>query len=183
MNPSEFEDSYEDKQKIRGAVVTEPISALHPKTVATVRPNTTVMDAVHLMTQKKIGCVCVTENDKLVGIFTERDVLRKVVQPGLDAKKTNVSEVMTKNPETLTTKDKMAFALNKMHVGGYRHIPIVDGNKLTGIISTGPLSPAELYFSPTIRDIADFIVEMFPEGVLNIPPEPKLGIPTRPDGG
>jgi CBS domain-containing protein len=169
MNPSEFEDSYEDKQKIRGAVVTEPIAVLHPKQVATVRPNTTVMDAVHLMTTKKIGCVCVTENDRLVGIFTERDVLRKIVQPGLDAKKTAVSEVMTRNPETLTAKDKMAFALNKMHVGGYRHIPIVDGNKLTGIIS--------------IRDIADFIVEMFPEGVLNVPPEPKLGIPTRPDGG
>jgi CBS domain-containing protein len=168
MNPNEFEDSYEDKQKIRGAVVTEPIAALHPKPVATVRPNTTVLDAVHLMTAKKIGCVCVTENEKLVGIFTERDVLRKVVQPGLDAKKTPVSEVMTKSPETLTTRDKMAFALNKMHVGGYRHIPIVDGNKLTGIIS--------------IRDIADFIVEMFPEGVLNIPPEPRLGIPTRPDG-
>jgi CBS domain-containing protein len=171
MNPSEFEDSYEDKQKIRGAVVTEPIAALHPKPVATVRPNTTVFDAVHLMTAKKIGCVCVTEADrpdKLIGIFTERDVLRKVVQPGLDAKKTPVSEVMTKNPETLTAKDRMAFALNKMHVGGYRHIPIVDGNKLTGIIS--------------IRDIADFIVEMFPEGVLNVPPEPKLGIPTKPEG-
>lgn len=169
MNPSEFEDSYEDKARIRGAIVTEPISVLRPKPVATVRPNTTVLDAVHLMTQKKIGCVCVTENDKLVGIFTERDVLRKVVQPGLDAKKTAVSEVMTRNPETLTEKDKMAFALNKMHVGGYRHIPIVEGVKLTGIIS--------------IRDITDFIVEMFPEGVLNVPPEPKLGIPTRPDGG
>ncbi len=169
VNPNEFEDAYEDKQKIRGAVVTEPISALHPKPVATVRPNTTVFDAVHLMTAKKIGCVCVTENEKLVGIFTERDVLTKVVQPGLDAKKTAVSEVMTRSPETLTARDKMAFALNRMHVGGYRHIPIVDGNKLTGIIS--------------IRDIAEFIVEMFPEGVLNIPPEPRLGIPTRPDGG
>jgi CBS domain-containing protein len=169
MNPSEFEDAYEDKQKIRGAVVTDPVSALRPKPVATVRPTTTVLDAVHLMTQKKIGCVCVTEHDKLIGIFTERDVLRKVVEPGLDAKKTPVSQVMTLKPETLTPRDRMAYALNMMHVGGYRHIPIVDGEKLVGIIS--------------IRDITDFIVEMFPEGVLNVPPEPKLGIPTRPDGG
>lgn len=168
MNPSEFEDSYEDKQRIRGAIVTEDIATLRPKPVATVRPNTTVLDAVHLMTQKKIGCVCVTENEKLVGIFTERDVLRKVVEAGLDARKTPVADVMTRNPETLTSKDRMAFALNKMHVGGFRHIPIVEGHKLTGIIS--------------IRDIADFIVEMFPEGVLNVPPEPRLGIPTRPDG-
>jgi CBS domain-containing protein len=168
VNPNEFEDSYEDKQRIRGAVVTESIAALKPKPVATVRPNTTVLDAVHLMTQKKIGCVCVTENEKLIGIFTERDVLRKVVEPGLDSKKTPVSEVMTKNPETLTPRDKMAFALNMMHVGGYRHIPLVEGTKLVGIIS--------------IRDIAEFVVEMFPEGVLNVPPSPKHGIPTRPEG-
>lgn len=168
MNPSEFEDSYEDKQRIRGAIVTDPISTLRPKAVATVRPNTSVLDAVHLMTQKKIGCVCVTENDRLIGIFTERDVLRKVVEGGLDPRKTAISEVMTRNPETLTPRDKMAFALNKMHVGGYRHIPLVEGNKLVGIIS--------------IRDITDFIVEMFPEGVLNVPPEPRLGIPTRPEG-
>ena len=168
MNPSEFEDSYEDKQRIRGAVVTDPIAALHPKPVATVRPNTSVLDAVHLMTQKKIGCVCVTESDRLVGIFTERDVLTKVVASGLDARKTPVSQVMTASPETLTARDKIAFALNKMHVGGYRHIPITEGGKLSGIIS--------------IRDITDFIVEMFPEGVLNVPPEPGLGIPTRPDG-
>ncbi len=168
MNPNEFEDSYDDKQKIRGAIVTDPISVLRPKAPASVRPNTTVLDAVHLMTQKKIGCVCVTENEKLVGIFTERDVLRKIVEPGLDARKTLVSEVMTHNPETLTPRDRMAFALNKMHVGGYRHIPLVDGTKLVGVIS--------------VRDIADFIVEMFPEGVLNVPPEPKLGISTRREG-
>jgi CBS domain-containing protein len=168
MNPNEFEDSYDDKQKIRGAIVTDPISVLRPKPAACVRPNTTVLDAVHLMTQKKIGCVCVTENEKLVGIFTERDVLRKIVEPGLDARKTTVADVMTHNPETLTARDRMAYALNKMHVGGFRHIPIVDGNKLVGVIS--------------VRDIADFIVEMFPEGVLNVPPEPKLGIPTRREG-
>src|SRR5581483_5810701 len=84
MNPSEYDDAYDDKQRIRGAVVTDPIATLKPKPVATVRPNTTVIDAVHLMVQKKIGCVCVTEKDKLLGIFTERDVLRKIVEPGAD---------------------------------------------------------------------------------------------------
>jgi CBS domain-containing protein len=169
MNPSEYDDAYDDKQRIRGAIVTDPIATLKPKPVATVRPNTSVIDAVHLMVQKKIGCVCVTEKDKLLGIFTERDVLRKIVAPGADPKKTLVQEVMTKNPETLTARDRIAFALNKMHVGGYRHIPIVEGDKLVGIISQ--------------RDVADLIVELFPEGVLNVPPEPRLGIPTRPEGG
>jgi CBS domain-containing protein len=168
MNPNEFDDAYEDRQRIRGAIVTDPISTLRPKTVATVRPATMVLDAVHLMAQKKIGCVCVTENDKLLGIFTERDVLTKIVEPNVDPRTTPISQVMTKNPDTLTPRDRMAHALNKMHVGGFRHIPLVEGGKLVGIISQ--------------RDIADFIVEMFPEGVLNVPYDPKLGIPTRPEG-
>ena len=56
-----------------------------------------------------------------------------------------------------------------MHVGGFRHIPLVEAGRLTGIIS--------------IRDIAEFVVALFPDTVLNVPPEPRLGIPTRPDGG
>jgi CBS domain-containing protein len=170
LNPSEFEDSYEDREEIRGAILTETIKSLHPAAPLACKPSTTVLDAVHMMNDRHVGCVCVVENDRLVGIFTERDVLRKVVEHALDTKRTPVSELMTKSPETLTVDDKIAFALNKMHVGGYRHIPIVDrAGKLTGIIS--------------IRDIAEFVCEMFPDGVLNVPPEPRLGISTRPDGG
>ena len=174
MNPSEFEDAYEDKARLRGAIVTDPISTLRPHAAVAVRPSTSVFDAVHLMNQKKMGCVCVTEvtpgkPERLVGIFSERDVLRKVVEQGLDVRKTLVSQLMTRDPETLTPQDKIAFALNKMHVGGYRHIPLVENGVLVGIIS--------------IRDIADFLVALFPDGVLNVPPEPSLGIPTRPDGG
>jgi predicted transcriptional regulator len=169
MTMNEFDDAYEDKQKLQGAIVTEPISALKPAIAVTVRPTTTVLEAVKIMNQKKCGCVCVTEGDKLVGIFTERDVLTKVVEQALDTKKTTVDKVMTRNPETLMARDKIAFALNRMHVGGFRHIPLVEKGKLTGIIS--------------IRDIADFVVALFPDGVLNVPPDPSLGIPTRPDGG
>ena len=134
MNMNEFDDVYEDKQRVQGAIVTEPISVLKPAIAVTVRPTTTVLEAVKVMNQKKCGCVCVTEGDKLVGIFTERDVLTKVVEQALDTKKTTV-----------------------------------DKGKLTGIIS--------------IRDIADFMVALFPDDVLNVPPDPSLGIPTRPDGG
>ncbi len=169
MNPSEFEDSYEDRQKLRGAILTEEIASLRPATPITVRPQVTVHDAVLTMNEKKCGCVCVTEGDRLVGIFTERDVLTKVVGRGLDPRKATVADLMTRNPETLTPWDKIAFALNKMHVGGYRHVPLVERGRLTGVIS--------------IKDIAEFVVALFPDGVLNVPPEPSLGIPTRPDGG
>ena len=170
---SEFDDAYHDVNEIRGAILTESIEALNPKPAVAVRSNATIHDAIQIMKQKKLGCVCVTDvagaNEKLVGIFTERDVLTKVVDTALDLKKATVAEVMTRNPETLSHHHKIAFALNKMHVGGYRHIPLVEGGKLTGIIS--------------IRDIAEFMVALFPESVLNVPPDPALGIPTRPDGG
>lgn len=173
MKESEFEDSYDDVRTIRGAILTESIEALHPKPAVAVRPTATVGEAVKIMTAKKLGCVCVTEisgsTERLVGIFTERDVLTKVVEQGVDTRTKTVGELMTRGPETLTKRDKIAFALNKMHVGGYRHIPLVEGGRLTGIIS--------------IRDIADFVVALFPDTVLNVPPEPLLGIPTRPDGG
>jgi CBS domain-containing protein len=169
LNPNEFDDAYEDRQKLRGAILTEEIASLGPQAPITVRPGATVHDAVAVMNEKKCGCVCVTENDRLVGIFTERDVLTKVVGRGLDPKKVVVGELMTRNPETLTARDKIAFALNKMHVGGYRHVPLVEKGKLTGVIS--------------IRDIAEFVVALFPDGVLNVPPEPSLGIPQRPEGG
>ena len=76
---------------------------------------------------------------------------------------------MTRNPETLTRNDQIAYALSMMHVGGYRHIPLVEDGKLTGIIS--------------LKDIAEFVVELFPDGVLNLPPRPSLGIPRELDGG
>ncbi len=167
---SEFEDSYDgDQETIRGAILTESIEALKPAVPVTIAPGGTVLDAVRLMNQRRVGCVCVAEGTRLVGIFSERDVLRKVIEQGVDVRRTPVSELMTRNPETLTAQDKIAFALNKMHVGGYRHVPIVDrSGKLTGIVS--------------IKDIAEFVVELFPEGVLNVPSDPKLGLHTSADG-
>lgn len=166
---SEFEDSYHDKQELRGAILTETIRGLNPKSPVCVGPTTSVLEAVQIMNRSRTGCVCVVERNKLVGIFTERDVLRKVIEPGLDVKKTPVNELMTRAPETLTLSDKIVYALNKMHVGGYRHVPIVEQGVLRGIIS--------------IRDIADFVVALFPDAVLNAHPDPSHERPGRADGG
>lgn len=80
-----------------------------------------------------------------------------------------VKSVMTPNPETLEPEDSIAFALNKMSVGGYRHIPIVDGAKPVGVLS--------------VRDVVDFLVDLFPSDVLNLPPSPKNAITDSIDGG
>ena len=157
--PSEFEDAYEDEQTIRGAILTEPIRGLGPREPICVRPEATMRDAIAVMNDAHVGCVLVTQEDRLVGILTERDVLKKVVgKLDLD---TPVEQIMTKNPETVGMEDGIAYALNKMHVGGYRHIPVLDNEgRPVGVVS--------------VKDFVDFIVSLFPAGVLNVPPEPGL---------
>jgi len=80
-------------------------------------------------------CCLVVENQELKGIVTVRDILKKAMFKGLDLEKTPISQIMTKDPETLNPQDSLAMALNKMSVGGYRHIPIVVGAGRYSVIS------------------------------------------------
>ena len=104
-----------------------------------VRPTDSVFDALSLMAQFDIGCVLVTENDKLVGIFTERDYARKVVLKGLGSRDVKVGELMTHAPYTVglsgTADDVMATMTTKR----FRHIPVVEGGKVLGIVTIGDM--------------------------------------------
>lgn len=169
MNMSEFDDAYEDQQRIRGAILETPISDLPLRAPILVSATSTVADAVKSMNDNHTGCVLVGRDGKLIGIFTERDLLTKNLSRG-DSHGAAVETVMTKNPETLEPDDSIAFALNKMSVGGYRHIPIIEATgKPVGVLS--------------VRDIVDFLVDLFPEDVLNLPPNPKNVISDSADGG
>src|SRR5580704_6521566 len=166
---SEFDDAYEDKERIQGALFTTTIGELTLGPAIVVDAKDSVVSAVNAMNDRHIGSVLVQRDGKLVGIFTERDVLTRVAfrDGNRDLK---VESVMTRNPETLEAGETIAFALNKMSVGGFRHIPIVDGDgKPTGVIS--------------VRNIVDFLAELFPEDVINLPSHPSLGIPKSIDGG
>ena len=169
MNISEFDDAYEDQQRIRGAIIATPISDLPLRDAVQVDATSTVADAVHAMNENHTGCMLVQKAGKLVGIFTERDVLTKVFFRE-DSRTVTVEAVMTRSPETLEADESIAFALNKMSVGGYRHIPIVEhGGKPVGVLS--------------VRDIVDFLVDLFPEDVLNLPPSLDNAIARSRDGG
>jgi CBS domain-containing protein len=121
------------------------------------------------MKEHRVGCVLVEAEGRLLGIFTERDILTKLVGTGYDPAKALVDGVMTRNPETLTTEDPIAFALHRMSVGGFRHLPLVDAaGRPVGILS--------------VKDIVDYLAEHFPEEILNIPPEPGKQ-PRIPEGG
>jgi len=103
--------------------------------VVTITPDQTIQDAAKMMAERHIGAVLVTDNGKLVGIFTERDVLMRVVAKDMDPKSTKVGEVMTKNPDTLGPNDRAADAFQMMVQRGYRHLPILDGDAIVAIVS------------------------------------------------
>jgi CBS domain-containing protein len=88
----------------------------------------TVRAASKLMVEKKIGALLVVENGRIAGIFTERDALNKVLAVSLDPDTTALSQVMVADPQTIRADKPLAYALYMMAEGGFRHVPVVDGN-------------------------------------------------------
>ena len=96
---------------------------------------TTVRDAACLMAQEKVGSILIVENGLLAGIFTERDVLNRVVAARLDPDTTTLASVMTKNPQTIKPDRPFSHAMHLMYEGCFRHMPVVEDGKLVGIVS------------------------------------------------
>lgn len=143
-----------------GIDIEDPIRVLNLENVISVKAGSTLQEVIDILNGKHIGCVTVVnEQSDIVGIFTERDVLRRVVGKGLDFQKEKVDNYMTPNPELLSENDPIAFALNKMSDGGYRHLPITRNGKVKFMLS--------------IRDIVDQISLTYRKKVLNLPPDPK----------
>ena len=88
----------------------------------------TVRAACRVMAEKKIGALLIVENSRIAGIFTERDALNKVLAGGLDPDATQVSQVMVRDPQTIRADKPLAYALQFMADGGFRHVPVVDGD-------------------------------------------------------
>ena len=95
----------------------------------------TVGEAARLMKQGKFGAVMVVENGSLVGIFTERDALFRVVAEGHDAQITRLAAVMTRNPQTIHPDRPFSEALHLMHSHGFRHVPVVEDGRPIGMVS------------------------------------------------
>jgi CBS domain-containing protein len=98
-------------------------------------PQMSVFDAAHMMAKKNLGAVMIIEDEHLVGIFTERDVVFRVVARGLDPKATPVSSVMTPAPKTVDPEKPFGYALLMMHKSGFRHVPVVENGKPIGMVS------------------------------------------------
>ncbi len=170
---SEFEETYEDLpsqgESITEDLLTENLDRLKIKKPVCVAPTDNVEEVIIGMGQRNHGCVLVKDGEQLVGIFTERDVVRRVVGK-VDPKTTMVRDVMTPDPEAVMFHDTLAHALNKMTVGGFRHVPLVDNqHRPVGVVS--------------VKDIVHIIVEHFPKRVLNVAPDPVVRNPDLIGGG
>jgi CBS domain-containing protein len=109
--------------------------AIHGQEVVTFSPDTPVREVVDAMAKRRFGAVPVVEDGRLVGIFSERDVLVRVVAAGKDPETTRLGEVMTANPDTVKSSDAVLHALDLMNEHGYRHLPVVDDGQLIGLVS------------------------------------------------
>ena len=110
-------------------------SVMERKKLLVAPPQTTVSDAAKLMAKKNVGAVMVVENDHLVGIFTERDAVFRVIAEGRDSHTTLLADVMTAAPHTVSPDKSFGYALLLMHENGFRHVPVVEEDKLIGIVS------------------------------------------------
>ena len=110
-------------------------SVMQRQKVVKARPETVVSQAAKLMANKNVGAVMVVDDDRLVGIFTERDLAYRVVARGLDAQTTPLADVMTPAPDTIDPDKPFGYALLRMHERGFRHLPVVRDGKVVGIIS------------------------------------------------
>lgn len=121
--------------EVEQGICAHNISVLCPRQPVCVGPEAPVREVIAEMADKNVGCVLVEESANLLGVFSERDVLNKVaLDPG--ALERPVSDFMTTSPATATKSESIAFVLQTMDLGGYRHVPIVNSAEIaTGLIS------------------------------------------------
>lgn len=105
------------------------------QTVVSISPDASVHQAAVLMTTHRIGALPVMRGTELIGIFTERDLVSRVVAPRLDPDRTLVMQAMTEKPETITADKSLCDALDLMHTHGFRHLPVMDGEQLIALLS------------------------------------------------
>jgi CBS domain-containing protein len=138
----------------------DSVSRLNPTPPHRVEPGQTVAQAAALMREKKVGCILVCRDERVVGIFTERDLMRKVLAAGKPLT-LPVGDFMTANPVMVHPKEPIGVVIRRMEEGGYRHLPVVDdAGRPVGVLS--------------VKRIVHYLVEHYPPTVCNQPPDPAV---------
>ncbi len=114
---------------VEAALLHDRVGVLAQQPPVTASPDETVATALKRMVEKHVGCLLVIDREgKLAGIFSERDALMKLNAQVADYRDRPIGEFATRDPATIDSNAKVAFALNRMHVGGYRHLPVLDSD-------------------------------------------------------
>jgi CBS domain-containing protein len=152
-------------QGFDAGLLREPLTVLPIRRAVILATHATVTDAMRAMQREGRGCELVTDDGtdqtKLTGIFTERDVLFRIVDKGRNPAALPIGDVMTADPEALPARTTVAYVLNKMSVGGFRHVPVVDDESRPVCVIS-------------VRDVVNFLVDAFPREVLNLPTQPEI---------
>ncbi len=136
----------------------ESVSRLHPTPPRQVRPDQTIAEAVAYMRHEEVGCLLVCSGQRVVGIFTERDLMGRILAARVPLTEP-IARFMTPNPVCVHPKDPIGLAVRRMEEGGYRHLPVVDeAGRPLGVLS--------------VKRIVHYLVEHFPGTVYNLPPDP-----------
>ncbi|HEX5392798.1 MAG TPA: CBS domain-containing protein [Rhodocyclaceae bacterium] len=142
-------------------MTTRPIrQIIQGKKVVTASPDVSVADAAIAMRNARVGALAILEDEKLVGIFTERDALFRVLANGMNPSATKLEYVMTSNPQTITPNRPVSHAMHMMHEGGYRHMPVVENGYLVGMISVRDALVPELREFEEELDSRDHLFEV-----------------------
>jgi CBS domain-containing protein len=171
--PIDDDDAFERTEEecpgpadLESALLTETLNNITTQPPLMVGVDATLAETVNRMQEGLRGCALVIDAGRLVGIFTERDVLMRVVGRPIDLERTAIRNYMTANPVTLPSDSSVAFALNRMLIEGFRHIPLVDEHgRPTGVVS--------------MRLLIEYLSDFFNRDLLNLPPEPRASFRSR----
>ena len=162
---------HQEEPEMKEAVkIQDPISTMTLTKPQVIDLGTSLRHTLDIMQDTKSNCILTLENEKLGGILTERDILLKVTGKGYDLDLTTIDEFITPKPESVTRDDPVAYALNKMYVGGFRNVPVVNDELYPiGIIS--------------IADIVSTIADCFHSEIINLPSLDKIVDKSTQEGG
>ena len=182
VDPQEIEEEYGDeyltvsKERAQPRITVDegifdrPVRDLHYHPPLCIQRTAKLAEAVDLMQRHSVGAVMVQEGETLVGVLSERDILRKALGTPANLKEATVTQYMTPDPEVVILDDTIARAIHVMHVGGFRHLPIVnEEHQPVGIVS--------------VKDILEYVVGFFAHALLTRPPKPRREYTPRVESG
>jgi CBS domain-containing protein len=152
--------------ELQSALANDTLADIIRQPPLAVEVGTTLAEAINRMQTQHRGYIAVVNSGRIAGIFTERDVLMRIVGQPIDLERTTVESYMTPNPVTLPAAAGVAYALNLMVVEGFRHIPITDdAGHLVGVAS--------------MRNLTEYLSDFFSRDILNLQPDPRATYRTR----